>query len=71
MANINPIRALRIIEGIVHERCDEDPLLRDIYMIAHQAAHPNCRKNHTDWTDLTLETEANLVKNNIIPPWVG
>lgn len=66
---LDPRRALRIIEGLVHEVCDEDPLIGDIYMIAHQGGSPDCSKNHPEWTDHALETERKLVENKIIPPW--
>lgn len=66
---LDPIRALHIIIGMVHEQVDDDEFLGNIYMIAHQAASPDCSKNHPTWTDLALETERQLVEAKIIPPW--
>lgn len=65
---LDPIRALRIIEGLtVYE--DDNKLIAEIYRIAHQAGSPDCSKNHPSWTDMALETEAGLVETKTIPPW--
>lgn len=66
---LDPARALRIIEGLVHE-CDGE-LAGEIYMIAHQANTPSCNKNHPNWTTRALELERKLVESKTIPPWDG
>lgn len=66
---LDPARALRIIEGMVHERCDENPLLGDIYMIAHQGGEPSCAEKHPEWSTRALEIEHALVEAKIIPAW--
>lgn len=64
---LDPRRALRIIEGLVHE-CD-GKLASEIYKIAHQANAPSCNKNHPNWTTRALELEKRLVEDKTIPPW--
>lgn len=64
---LDPIRALRIIEGLTLE-C-EDELLSNIYMIAHQAGKPSCADNHPDFETRALEIEKSLVENRTIGPW--
>lgn len=69
MTQLDPARALRIIEGLVMECSDENDLLGSIYMIAHQANSPDCSKNHPAWTDHALAIEKQLVEDRTIPPW--
>lgn len=64
---LSPVRALRIIEGLVHE-CDS-PLASEIYKIAHQANSPHCNKNHPKWTERALALEREMVESGTIPPW--
>ena len=69
MAQLDPIRALRIIEGLVLERSDESELFGNIFVIAHQANGTDCHKNHPAWTERALEIEKQLVETNTIPAW--
>lgn len=69
--HLDPVRALRIINGLVLELSDENKLLGTIYMISHQAGSPHCTKNHPNWTEEALETERQLVEAMIIPKWEG
>ena len=66
---LHPARALRIIEGLVMERCDEDPLLGTIYKLCHQANSVDCSENHPMWTDEAIELEKQLVEDKTIPAW--
>jgi hypothetical protein len=65
---LDPIRALRIIEGMVIEVSDEKPF-SNIYMVAHQASKPDCAKNHPSFAEKALELEAELVKDGLIEAW--
>ena len=64
---LDPIRALRIIEGIAME-C-ENEVMGNIYMVAHQAGMPACAGNHPDFATKALEIEAALVKAKVIDAW--
>jgi hypothetical protein len=72
MNQLDPIRALRIIEGLaltLYENDPEDKLAKDLYMIAHQAAKPSCANNHPDFKERALEIEEDLVDGRTISPW--
>lgn len=69
MTHLDPMRALRIIHGMVLGADDEDKFLMDIYMISHQAASPNCAKNHPSFGERALEIERQLVEANVMKPW--
>ena len=72
MNYLDPMRALRILEGIglAHaEGLTYGNLPRLIYVIAHQAGKSNCTSNHPDFLEKALGIEAILVESNLIPPW--
>lgn len=66
---LDPIRALGIIEGMVMEMSDENKLMADIYMIAHQGRSPTCMDAHPDFEERALEIETMLVESGMISPW--
>lgn len=51
------------------EMSDENQLMADIYMVAHQGRFPVCVDAHPDFEERALEIEAVLVKNGMISPW--
>jgi hypothetical protein len=71
MNHLDPIRALKIIEGIAlarFESDDYDSIATDLYSIAHKALN-NCRSSHIDFYKRALKIEEELVNHNFIGPW--
>lgn len=67
---LSPIRALRIIEGLVIEEADDfNSLYGMIYIISHAGGKHWCHKNHPDFAQRALEIEKRLVEDRVIPPW--
>jgi hypothetical protein len=66
---LDPIRALRIIEGLVIERSDDGGIFGLIYTIAHAGGEHSCHKNHPDFVTTALETEKKLVEGRLIDKW--
>lgn len=75
---LDPLRALRIIEGLcmVNEPEDyenptpEENILMEIYTIAHSAdSTHSCAHVHEDWRIKALETEQKLINMKIFKPW--
>lgn len=66
---IDPMRALKIIEGLVIEKSDEGGLWATIYRIAHAGTNPGCNKNHPDFVKTAYDMERQLVEDMTIPEW--
>jgi len=55
-------KTLELIEDFAMYKSDDDKNMAQIYMWAHTALSPNCRKNHKSWTEDLIK---NIRRNNV------